>query len=562
MTEPDQKAMSSLRLLSIPFVFSQVPLLTSRQFIDAAKRWDYRLSIDDLEEFNQSGLLVPFFRVDDAPETALVVEPHANDNSQVADYSRKGMLRDPALEDRTAAPHRRPADAPDRWWDGYFYGEWQLLGLKDALNARSNLKVVPEGQADYVDYAKRLRNEHLVVAALSARWFPRIVGQVTFRSGADEDALTSAQYGVDSATRMSQTALDAERLRPAAEFLLSRAHTYDPMREWWELIRHSDHSGWFKMRGGALEAIWQRISAEVLLLAHEEIAESGELEPLPDFTSNPRIWHPLLDRLGAQPHADGLERSLARVGLDPNPRVLLVLEGATEMLHLHALLDEFGIGRSHQVRLDKQDTSSDSPSQLARFVAPRLGRVRARHFDLESTPTALFVAMDAEGTYWRTPALQEKNLRKLQSIVQRQVEAQGGSLTKEELDLLVQVRTWGEHKYELANFTDDELETGFISVGMKLGITATAETHTALRAGIEHARANKLDIEIVFSRLQWEVNKVALAEELLPMLIAKLEYDHEEDHQHPPVIQLAYDLYSLVQRLSHGSFHLQTPTDE
>ena len=89
-------------------------------------------------------------------------------------------------------------------------------------------------------------------------------------------------------------------------------------------------------------------------------------------------------------------------------RVLLVLEGATEMLQFRALLDEFGIARPHQVRLDKQDASSDSSSQLARFVAPRLGRIRARHIDLESIPTALFVAMDAEGRYWRTLALQEK----------------------------------------------------------------------------------------------------------------------------------------------------------
>ena len=48
----------------------------------------------------------------------------------------------------------------------------------------------------------------------------------------------------------------------------------------------------------------------------------------------------------------------------------------------------------------------------------------------------------------------------------------------------------------------------------------------------------------MFLRLRWEVNKVALAQELLPRLISKLKHDHDEDHPKPPVIHLTYDLYA------------------
>lgn len=555
MTDGSVRPVGTMGLLKLPFVFSQARLLESGRFISEAKLWGYKLTLADLQELNVLGLLVPFYRADDVPDAELVATPHADDQSKIARYAREGRIRDPAAEDPAVrAPHLRPNDASPNWWDGFLYGTWQLLGLKDALNERENWRAHADSLADAVEWTCTLRNEHIAMAALSARWFPQIIGQIRYSDGANRENLSAARYGMDSNARLAAASFPAERLLPVAEYLLSRAHTNDPMREWWGLIRHSDHSGWFKMRGGALEAIWQRLAAEVLLRAHDELAEAGELAPLRDPGTS-GVWTPLMDRVGEQTYADGLERSLARVGLAPHPRVLLVVEGKTEVLHLRALLDELGIGAAHQVRLHEQGTSSDWPHELARSVVPRLGRVRRGHYDVESGTTALFVAMDAEGKHWGTAQTQTHYLRKLQDIVQSGVQAQGGTLTRAELDALVHVRTWGEHKYELANFTDDELYTALATLARARGYSVDA---AALRNAVVYARTKKLDIEVVFRRMQWPLEKAALAEELVPVLIAKLDYDDDEQ-VNVPVIELAYDVHDLVDRLTGGGFHLESP---
>lgn len=257
-----QHSPSTLPVLDIPFVFSQVPLLSSGQFRNEARsKWDQRISIDDLEQLHRLGLLVPLYRADDDREAEPLPAPHEDDSSKIARYAREGLIRDPQGEDASLWPHRR-SDAGDTWWDGFFYSQWQLLGLRDALRERENLRVIAEdpriaGEEDeqYQAFAARQRHEHLALAALSARFFPSIIGRVTYRDGAERETLLAARYDVDAAARLVAASFPVERLRSAAEFLLSRAHTYDPMREWWDLARHSDASGWFRLRGGALEAV-------------------------------------------------------------------------------------------------------------------------------------------------------------------------------------------------------------------------------------------------------------------------------------------------------------------
>lgn len=563
-----QHSPSTLPVLDIPFAFSQVPLLSSGQFRDEARsKWDQRISIDDLEQLHRLGLLVPLYRADDDREAEPLPAPHEGDSSKIARYAREGMIRDPQGEDAALWPHYRPDGAGDSWWDGFFYSRWQLLGLRDALRERKNLRViaddprlVAEEDERYRTFAARQRHEHLALAALSARFFPSIVGRVTYRDGAERETLLAARYDVDATTRLVAAGFPVERLRSAAEFLLSRAHTYDPMREWWELARHSDASGWFRLRGGALEAVWQRIAAEVFLRAHEELASMGALDPLPE-TSDPHMWHPLQDRIGLQTDSDGIHRSLARVGLSPEPSVVLVLEGQTEMVHVPALLDALGISKPQQVRIVNQRTSSDRPRQLARYVAPRLGRVRGERRLVEAGPTALVVAMDAEGPIWGTPESRGRHLRDLREIVRQEVNEQGGTLTDDELEILVQLRTWGDQKYELANFTDDELEAAIAQV-LRANPEATgceADWAPRLRADIEYARERALDIGVVFQRVQQQVSKVDLAEALMPVLLAKLEHESIPGHVHPPILDLAYDLVALVSQLSGGGYSLETP---
>lgn len=169
--------------------------------------------------------------------------------------------------------------------------------------------------------------------------------------------------------------------------------------------------------------------------------------------------------------------------------------------------------------------------------------------------------MDAEGPIWGTSEARGRHLRDLREIVRQEVSEQGGTLTDDELEILVQLRTWGDQKYELANFTDDELETAIAQV-LRANPEATrfeADWAPRLRADIEYARERGLDIGVVFQRVQQQVSKIELAEALMPVLLVKLEHENTADHAHPPVLDLVYDLVTLVHRLSGGGYSLETP---
>lgn len=557
-TTPD--AGGTLPVLGLPYAFSQVHLLTSGKFIREAKSWGHDLSLDTLQELNESGLLVPFYRVDDAASDDFVVETPERDLTRPAQYARAGQVRDPALEDASINwPYRQPPDVEDRWWDGFYYSAWQLLGVSGALNSRKWLQLRPSDADRWREQEAKHRREHLAIAALSARYIPSIVGRIRFDSAEDQAGVRDAQCEIVAFHRLQAAGYPIESLRDTAEFMLLHAGSIDPVSEWWDLIRHSNHEGWFRLGGAALEAVWWRLGAEVLLRAHEELAEAGELEALPDLAGS-RFHHALMDRPGPPQDGPGLERSLARLGLSPHPRVILVVEGETELHYIGTLLTEIGLSRRHLVRLIAQGTSSDWPRQLATYIAPRLGGSIGRRRVLDSMPTALVVAMDAEGD-WETPRQRSRNLARMQRIVRDQVVAQGSTLTPDELDTLVKVRTWGEFTFELANFADDELEVGLREVARrhKLADPDDPNVSANLRSAIVHVRQHKLDVKVVFDRMQWAVHKMTLAEELAPVLVAKLDHDQSDpDHVHSPAIQLVFDVHGLVQRLSGGGFSLET----
>jgi hypothetical protein len=98
-----------------------------------------------------------------------------------------------------------------------------------------------------------------------------------------------------------------------------------------------------------------------LLRAHEELAEAGVVAPLPDLIGKNwwTGWTALHDRVDSQRSGGkSLERALGAFGLSPHPKVLLLVEGDTEMLHLPRLLDLFGLNRPHLVRVQNCRSSN------------------------------------------------------------------------------------------------------------------------------------------------------------------------------------------------------------
>lgn len=524
---PDGVPLSAVPLLALPFSFSQVRLLDPNTFRREARARGFRVTNRDLESLADLGLLVPFFRFSEEPGAVLATA--TEDETHEARMAREGYLS----EGSTSISVRRSGEGR--------YCQWQLLGLRTALSSRRAMAAALPAADELRELAVRERGVHIALAALSNRYFPQIIGKSVEPRGSSFHDLRLSARRLDAAARLRSVGASSERLVQDAEWLLTAAHYGDPLGGWWEIVRRSNHYGWFKLKGEALHAVWQRIGAEVLLRAHEELSARGRVAPLPE--RSPHLWHPLDDRIGLGDRRQGLDEALTRMRVSPHPPVVLVLEGQVEELHVGALLKEIGV--SEHVRVVNQRTSSDDPSKLATFLAPRIREARADRQILERNPVALFVAMDPEGS-WGQVTLQ-RTIDRLRSSIRREVESQNGSIAEGELDALLNVRTWGNQKYELANFSNDELAEAMLAIAPREPIVTRAD----LIEHLAYARSRGLDIGVVFERARWPILKMPLANQLERLIVTKLDITEA-----PPVIELAWAVRDAVEQLSRGTIYL------
>jgi hypothetical protein len=169
---------------------------------------------------------------------------------------------------------------------------------------------------------------------------------------------------------------------------------------------------------------------------------------------------------------------------------------------------------------------------------------------MAATPTAPVIAMDPEHK-WETPAKCEDERRKIKAAIREEVELQGGQIGNDTLDFQVSVFTWGLDKYELANFTDDELLPAMTKLadGEDVG---TEEWEARVRRQLCDARLDHQGISTVIGPLH--VDKIELAKALWPTLLSKCEHELDSDSVETPVLKVVLRVEELVTRLSAGSY--------
>ncbi|MBX9243856.1 hypothetical protein ICW40_03430 [Actinotalea ferrariae] len=535
----DDAVVSTLTLLQLPHTFTQTRLMTSSEFRREAKTWGHRLSDGTLQELEGLGLLVPFFRAQ---------EP--NDPSVEADDDARTLAAEPARGGRLIDPCTCPTGPDSAAARERLFSCWQLLALRGALQTLSNRRggFFDEDAARLA--AVQERSFHIALEALTNRFFPAIVGKWTAPSGSTFAEQRRAGRALDASARLAAVGSRPTMLQEQANWLLSIAHHDDPLGGWWQVVRHSNHRGWFKLKGAALQAVWQRIAAEVLLRAHEELAERGDLLPLPEPAGD--FWHPFMDRIGATDStALTLDHALTQLAVSPHPLVVVVVEGATEHEHMTALLKELGLGQ--RVRVVNQQTSGDRPHQLAGFLAPQIRAVLPDRQILERNPTPIFVVMDPENVW--SPEKRDETVWKLRNRIREEVQRQeGGAIRDEELDELLKVRVWPDARtYEMANFTDGELVDALLAVRPD-HIDDSADLRTEVLDAVEYARTGRKDFGVALGRLRWGRNlKVAVAQVLTPVLVSKLGQDAAAA---PPVVKLALEIAETAERMAVGRIHL------
>jgi len=551
-------APSSLELLTVPFAFSQRPLLDPPSFVEEARKRGIHLFRDQLELLHMRRLLVPLFRVYsrqvEIPERSRLEKHPAGWAGSVYWAKAEGRLRDPStIRFRPWPNPLSKAELLYSWfqllalqqlgpWVGHFKGrkigdevEWELSP--------------PNSMA--VAMAHGARSLAIILEVLSPRYRPRVVKRYSLSDPKDSAEMERHIRSTPNTTSVEQVLLSGvgpDALLGQAESLLTQVRFFDPLGDWHQVVRAGAPNRWSDLKFDALQAMEWRIAAEMLLLFYEDLAEQNLADPLPE---PPKTWHaPRHDRL----RIEYPERSnaLQRFRLDNSPAVLVGVEGETEEYMMSRALDWAGYGRDTGLVdiVNLKGIDADVGLIARALVTPKLAEQSPNRARLLRPLTALVVAVDQEGRYGSREKQQGQRDSIIRQMAESLPEAFQTSTVLKDLQHLVALETWGEEGFfEFAHFTDRELAQAIhrIAVQRNRTIRSPAQIEEALAMH----RNNKQDIGKVWKNWVWQPSKVELAKETWPILLRNLTEQHHMEMPIGRTLQTIVDLVGSAKRATH-----------
>lgn len=574
----------------MPWALTQHHPLDTGGVIDEAKKRGISIDLPTLRELYRRRLLIPFVELTFRPVRAPFVPAEPDPvptTSRLIDLRQArdtGCLRDLAAEPyRPNVPFERGNRQTPGWWNGLLYSWYQLLmlpELEDLLADRTTHKRgerriarLPAPDAALLQMAERYRRMAIALTALETRYLPNLDPEwIHLKNVHDVDDWEAYRARFDPDRMQTWLQYPTAQVRDDAEWLLSRAHDRDPVgSDWSKLMRRAPAKSRRYLKDASLMAMEERIAAEILLRFYEDLADRGQTAPLPDSSAF-NSWHPLVERLSYRPRT--LDEDLIELGISPHPRVVLALEGETEMAHAPRVWRALEFADAPELmRLLKLGSVDRELVKVAALTAAPLVSEKVPGTDdwnLIKPYTCLVVAVDPEGRY-KSPANVADERAKILAEIKDVLKAQGVTRPDEaELNELVDIRTWNAKCYEFAHFTDDELADGIMAVHHTIDGWSRAELVAAL--GWWRGRG---DIKGVWGGGRWDaqakrmtgkwgyqVSKVALADALWPTLEKKIERARADAKAPvPPIAQVINDAYHVAQQWRYPSFILTEASD-
>lgn len=422
MTTPESSStagqsglVSSVVVAGMPWSFTQRHPLDSEEFIREAKRRGVDLDASTLRELYRHGVLSPFLvirhrRVTESVQP-IVGEPSGCSTRllQLRDALGAGTLQDPAsVPFMPRLPFERNGQRSPWWWNGLLYSRYQLVMLprlrpllqhrRRHLRNRRLATRLPVPDRHYLESLTVFRRVAVVLTALEARYLPTLDDEWLRLTNVEPNEWKTYRASFDPVAASRALGYPADQAQQDAEHLLLEAHRIDPLGgSWGKLVRRTPPDKWKDLHGEALLAMELREAAEILLRFYEGLADHGAAEPLSALTGI--MWHPLRDRLSnREPTLDEL---LSNLGISPHPRVVLAVEGESEMEHVPRVWEVLGYPRApdliRALKLGGVDRNLEKVAALA--AAPLVSKqdLDGRYRQLIKPPTRLMIAVDPEG---------------------------------------------------------------------------------------------------------------------------------------------------------------------
>jgi predicted ATP-dependent endonuclease of OLD family len=256
-----------------------------------------------------------------------------------------------------------------------------------------------------------------------------------------------------------------------------------------------------------------RLAGEILLRYHDRLVREQLATPLP---TPPRTRTPYDLRLKRRRPLDAL---LTHFGLSPHPRLVLIVEGATERLLLPRVMRKLEL-RTDDEFISVQDAEGvrTNLGPLLAYLAPQPGEIESDRYVRPLRPlTRFLIVFDPEGPVATEEEREERRQVWVERVMRALPQQMQTNVVREQMDQLVAIRTWNRkgESFEFAHFTDRELARAIDNLDQR----PQKPPHDELIKLVARARSERWNLK----SLLHGSGKVDLADELWPVLERKLE---------------------------------------
>jgi hypothetical protein len=474
-------------LLDQPYTFLMNRVLTVRELERVTRQRHVTIHPEVADILHAEGSLVPFLYV----SGEVLRGPVRRDDLERA--AAEGRLHDPATHKGLAREH---GGSP-------LYSPYQLavLGRVARLaDARDEIR------RQFVPELAHYRERAIAATVTEQVHLSRILGVLRLGNPVVYEAFARWRDGLGTTELAEWLGVDAAWFRTEGQALLSEADADNTLGGFAQLIGRAEPERWEELRGEPRRNLDLRLTAELLLREAERISEAP--------ATSARSFSL---RLRGNAPKDEL---LQRFGLSPHPRLVLIVEGRTELILLPRVYELLG-GRlrdEHFRIVDAEGIDRDL-GPLAAYLAPRIAEIRSHHSaDFERPPIQALAVFDTEGPIQTPQDLEDAR----DAIVTRMMRTLPRDLdhpdVRAQLQLLVHVETWTDRgeSFEFAHFSDAELATAIAGLDARRRAPDLA-TRTKSIASIRACGGN------LTSALKGFASKGRLAEALWPVLERRIE---------------------------------------
>lgn len=561
-------SISTLRLLRLPYPFSQAALLTATQFMKQSDVRGMPLIDGQLEALHRAGALVPFFRVglfpgrDPEPidltgsRTAEIV--HTTSASELFAAAADGRTADPAIEPYRPWPTKQHRSLWPFAASGFLWSPHQLLGLHVAEQLLPEMRYGRDAGARRftldrltgrdLEVATAWRGLAVALTALDAKYLPRITHIVSH----DFDAWLAHDAEFDPVETMTWLGTTAQEARSQAEALSLSAGWRDPFGPLYDIVRRCESSVWDDLKGDARRSIDERVAAEILSMWTDDLVTTGAA---PAFTGPPLTQVPLRHQRITDRNSS-LDAALSKAGISPFPSLVLALEGKTEMTLMPKVFDLLGIdhGTNRMLLVDLHGADAD-PSLLATHAMPQTGKQlggdTGPYLMVDRPVARVLVAADPEGRYATEQDRADLRSRLIGLITEAVPEDFRADLLDPSAEL-VEIRTWAGLPFEFVHFSDRELASALRSAARLPCPWPYAEL--VRRIGLQRRCDPTPDLEDAWKGWRRSgLTKPKVAEALWPALERKIRRAEAKGRiPDVPILALALRANELASMRRHG----------